>query len=150
MKFIKRAAGTAVDDYFSTKNSESLPFGARPEIRAQWQQLLENQFYGGTGGFRNFGAGQAAMLHGTEAVVPFNSPEGRILQSAFTRADRVSGAAGMDGTVIVHAPQNNVTAPVNVVDGGTQTSVSTVNSIGGGSGSGYGPAPYGMTSGLVQ
>lgn len=50
--------------------------------------------------------------------------------------------------VIVHAPQNNVTAPVSVVDGGTQTSINSVTSMGGGSGSG--PMPYGMTSGLVQ
>ena len=64
------------------------------------------------------------------------------------KAQILEEGAGGGVTTILNAPQNNVTAPVSVVDGGTQTSINSVTSMGGGSGTG--PAPYGMTSGLVQ
>ena len=35
----------------------------------------------GTGGFKDFGKGQAAMLHGLEAIVPKSSPQGAMLDS---------------------------------------------------------------------
>lgn len=116
------------------------------------QQILRERGYRrGTAGFKDFGSGTTAILHGKEAVVPLNSPEGQVLNNLYngkSPADVVSNGAGMLGTTIINAPQNTVTAPVSVVDGGTQTSINSVTSMGGGSGTG--PAPYGMTSGLVQ
>ena len=149
-EFIKRAAGTAIDDYFGTQTTDSVPLGVRPEMRQRWQQFVDNQFRQGTGGFRNFGSGQPAMLHGTEAVVPLNSPEGRILQALYNSpADRVSGAAGgLGGNIVLNTPVTNVSAPMNMVNGGNQAAVTNV-SMGGGGGGGPSLSPYGMTSGLV-
>lgn len=43
--------------------------------------LRNNSFANGTAGFKDFGSGTVAMLHGVEAVVPYNSPQGRLLQA---------------------------------------------------------------------
>jgi hypothetical protein len=146
-EFLQNAGRTAIDDYFEAND---IPFNQRGEMRNRWNQLVENQFMRGTGGFRDFGAGQPAILHGKEAVIPFDSPEGRILQSIYNSpADRVAGA-GTGSTVIVNQPVNNVTAPVNVVDGGTQTSIQSYG-FGGGGGSSNNPMGIpGVTSGLAH
>jgi hypothetical protein len=146
-EFLQNAGRTAIDDYFEAND---IPFNQRGEMRDRWNQLVANQFMRGTGGFRDFGAGQPAILHGKEAVVPFDSPEGRILQSIYNSpADRVAGS-GAGSTVIVNQPVNNVTAPVNVVDGGTQTSIQSYG-FGGGGGSSNNPMGIpGVTSGLAH
>lgn len=147
--FIKRAAGTAYKDYISENNVSS----AKDMVgyRKAWEQIVENQFAQGSGGFRNFGAGQPAILHGTEAVVPLNSPEGRILQALYNSpADRVSGAAGGSGApIIINSPVNNVSAPVSMVHGGNQATMSSYG-FGGGASSNNPMGIPGVTSGLVQ
>lgn len=45
-----------------------------------WEQFGWEGFSSGSDGFRNFGAGTPAVLHGMEAVVPLNSPEGQIFR----------------------------------------------------------------------
>ena len=47
----------------------------------------------GTNGFQNFGRGSIAMLHGTEAVVPRNSPAGEILQAFFDSQNKTANTA---------------------------------------------------------
>lgn len=85
-------------------------------------------------------------------IVMFQDAQGNVMRASErpnfqNQLNNVS--AGANGTTIIHAPQNNVTAPVSVVDGGTQTSINSVMSMGGGGGGGLSLMPYGMTSGLV-
>lgn len=114
-------------------------------------QILEERGYRrGTGGFKNFGSGTAAILHGTEAVVPLNSPEGQILKNLFngnTPADVVSNAGssygGAGAPMIISAP-TIAPSSLNVTNGGSTVSQLSVS---GGGGGGYGSAnPYGLTS----
>ena len=50
----------------------------------------ENQNALGTGGFKDFGKGKAQMLHGLESVVPFDSPQGALLDAFPSGLDSVS------------------------------------------------------------
>jgi len=43
-------------------------------------------FSQGTKGFQDFGSGTLAMLHGTEAVIPLDSPLGQMISSINTGA----------------------------------------------------------------
>ena len=112
----------------------------------------EGKHYGfrkGTGGFRNFGDGTLAMLHGNEAVVPRNSPEGQFLsmfQSVVKRRSGLVGSGDGGGTVVINAP-TNVSPTVNNIQGAkTQNSMTILQGMGGGGGGeGFGGAvglPY--------
>ena len=121
---------------------------------AKAAQILEERGYRrGTGGFKNFGSGTAAILHGTEAVVPLNSPEGQILKNLFngnTPADVVSNAgssAGGGAPVIINAPVNTSSPTILNQAGSTVSQIS----YSGGSGSAMGPSllPYGITGSIA-
>ena len=108
--------------------------------------LEERGYRRGTGGFKNFGSGTAAILHGHEAVVPLNSPEGQILKNLFngpTPADVASGGGGGLGTTIINAP-TIAPSSVNVSNGGSSVNQLSISNGGGG---GMGPSmlPYGLT-----
>ena len=107
--------------------------------------LEERGYRRGTGGFKNFGSGTAAILHGHEAVVPLNSPEGQILKNLFdgpTPADVASGGGGGFGTTVINAP-TIAPSSVNVTNGGS--SVNQLSISGGGGGVSQSMLPYGLT-----
>ena len=116
-------------------------------------QSLGSNYYTG----ENVTLGSSSNFRGNyfvdkNGIVMFQDAQGNVMRAVDrpnfqNQLNNASG--GANGTTIVHAPQNNVTAPVSVVDGGTQASINTVNSVGGGGG-GPSPMPYGMTSGLVH
>ena len=106
------------------------------------------------GGRKRLGLGQGQgygvlSAEAMEAISQNNRPANVEKLVPEIQAYLDSIAAESSAPVIIHAPQNNVTAPVSVVDGGTQTSINSVMSMGGGGGGGLSPMPYGMTSGLV-
>lgn len=49
--------------------------------------LTERGFAKGTKGFKDFSNGTLTMLHGTEAVVPINSPEGKMLSAFYSNSN---------------------------------------------------------------
>jgi hypothetical protein len=113
-----------------------------------------NFFRTGTRGFADFGAGEFAVLHGREAVVPFNTAAGRFLDQYFTesweprvanqgRMETVaSGAFGGGGAVVINAP-TTVSPTITNVEGAKSVNQLSVRSGGGGMGSGS-ANPYGL------
>ena len=135
--FLQNAGRTAIDDYFE---ANAIPFKQRGEMRDRWNQLVENQFMRGTGGFRDFGAGQPAILHGREAVVPFDSPEGQILKKLFngnSPADIVSsgGGIGMGGVVINNVTPISAPQSFNITEGNKSVAMTKIGGGGGFGGS---------------
>ena len=112
-------------------------------------------FRTGTKGFRDFGAGSFSILHGREAVVPFNTAAGRFLDQYFTEnwepkfanannLATIAAGAGGGGTMNVIQPVNIGGSTITMADGGK--SVSMINVGGGGSTSpGGSMLPYGLT-----
>ena len=105
---IKRALAHVVITFGSLKNPlNSKPLGiVTPEQIAAAEALLENSFANGSGGFKEFGAGTPAILHGNEAVVPRNSSAGQMLAS--------SGLSSTPGTA---SGTYNNTASSGILDG---------------------------------
>jgi len=99
--------------------------------------LSDEGFRKGTGGFRNFGEGTLSVLHGKEAVIPFNSPEGKFLSMYYAMAKgnspSMSAMAQGSGTpVIINAPQNNPVTVNNVQGAQTKNDLTVVGGGGGG------------------
>jgi hypothetical protein len=81
----KFAAGlqNARKDSASTQAPENEEGSSLGMLNKLWNWITgdEQQNAFGTGGFKDFGKGKAAMLHGLEAIVPKDSPQGAMLDS---------------------------------------------------------------------
>lgn len=76
-----------MNPYYFDTNAMKKGKEEKKRLETLVDQLEENSFFFGTGKggnpadlFQNFGKGQAAMLHGEEAVIPKNSHAGNMLQ----------------------------------------------------------------------
>ena len=111
------------------------------------------QFKRGSRGFRDFGSATLSVLHGREAVVPYNSAAGRFLDQYFdgnwqpkvANARNLGlAASGGAGTMNIIQPVNIGGSTITMADGGK--SVSMINVGGGGSATpGGSMLPYGLT-----
>ena len=166
-EFIKRSLEGGLSNYFYDSSDPNriqrlMDTDRMKLIRENFSaQLGEggrfNSFRSGTTGFQNFGSGEYAILHGKEAVVPFNTAAGQFLNNYFTenwqpkldsanRTAAVSNFGGMGGAPIV-INNTPVVAPQTITTSAGGSTVNVTNASFGGGGGGS-ASPYNLSGGI--
>lgn len=162
-EFIQRSLRGGLDNFFFDRSNPNAPqrlvdWDSMNPIREHLEKTFEeggrfHSFSQGSGGFQDFGRGEVAILHGREAVVPFNTAAGQFLDKYFdsnynprmaAQSNRINSVANSGlggGTTIINAP---TIAPSNVSVNNAGSRVNQT-SITGGMGGGGSNLPYGLT-----
>jgi hypothetical protein len=153
-EFIKRAAKSEINSYLVDRTDPNrtvplVPWKEHEGVKERWNDFVDNQFATGTNGFKDFGAGQVAMLHGKEAVIPLNSPAGMLLNEFFNgkningRSSKVTTGGGMGSPIVIN--NTPIVAPQTVTATNMGDKVNVTNAAFGGGGGGNNTNPYGLT-----